>query len=295
MRVFISWSGELSRQLAQEICDWLPSAIQFVKPYFAPNDIEKGARWEAMLTGELSETAIGLFVITRDNVASKWLHFEAGAIAKTVNNKSRVCPILFGLEPTDLEGPLTHFPGTKFTKDDVQQLFMSINAAGGDAKLSEVSVGKVFEKWWPDLETSLTAILNAYAPTAPTTEVRTQRELIEEILERVRKLPTGTGVPRSFLRPATWVNTRMGELLLESDAGTNAASPTHEIFALEIKSKDQERDLERLLEGLQASGEGYRIVRDPIDVSKYTLLVPRQGFQTLSREREREHGDEGLP
>jgi hypothetical protein len=45
MRVFISWSGNLSRQLGEALRKWLPSALQYVKPYFTPADIDKGARW----------------------------------------------------------------------------------------------------------------------------------------------------------------------------------------------------------------------------------------------------------
>jgi len=189
MRVFISWSGELSRQLGEVLRDWLPSALQFVRPYFSSNDIEKGTRWEGMLTGELSESSVGLFVMTKENRGSKWLHFEAGAIAK-IMDRSRVCPILFGLEPTDLEGPLALFQSTRFTKDDMRKLFMSINTAGGDLKLPEVAAGKVFDKWWPDLETQLATILKGYKPVGPELEVRSERKLIEEILERVRKIST---------------------------------------------------------------------------------------------------------
>ena len=117
MRVFISWSGELSRPLAEVLRDWLPSALQFVKPYFSPNDIEKGSRWEGILAGELSASSVGIFVMTHENRDSRWLHFEAGVIAKSID-RSRVCPMLFGIEPTDLEGPLAHFQSTRFTKDD---------------------------------------------------------------------------------------------------------------------------------------------------------------------------------
>ena len=41
-KVFISWSGDLSKKIAEELRFWLPAVLQFVKPYFTPNDIEKG-------------------------------------------------------------------------------------------------------------------------------------------------------------------------------------------------------------------------------------------------------------
>jgi hypothetical protein len=31
-KVFISWGGNLSKQLAEEVKNWLPSVLQFVKP-----------------------------------------------------------------------------------------------------------------------------------------------------------------------------------------------------------------------------------------------------------------------
>ena len=42
-KIFISWSGELSKALGEAIKDWIPKVLQSVKPYFTPDDIEKGA------------------------------------------------------------------------------------------------------------------------------------------------------------------------------------------------------------------------------------------------------------
>ncbi len=41
MDVFISWSGELSKKIAEAIRDWIPCVIQAVKPYYSPDDISR--------------------------------------------------------------------------------------------------------------------------------------------------------------------------------------------------------------------------------------------------------------
>jgi hypothetical protein len=56
MRVFISWSGDLSRRLAEAIRNWLPNTLQYVKPYFTPDDIEKGKKWDNEISKALGES-----------------------------------------------------------------------------------------------------------------------------------------------------------------------------------------------------------------------------------------------
>ncbi|WP_375304110.1 toll/interleukin-1 receptor domain-containing protein [Bradyrhizobium sp. A11] len=187
MRVFMSWSGELSRELAEAFRNWLPSALQYVKPYFTPADIEKGSKWATEIFKELSASSICVLVLTRDNLASNWIMFEAGAISTTID-RAKVCPVIFDLEETDLQGPLAQFQATRFFKEDVRKLFFTINGAAAEQKLSDSVASAVFEKWWPDLETQITKVMNDHKTSKSTKDVRSDRDIIEELLLLTRKL-----------------------------------------------------------------------------------------------------------
>lgn len=109
MRVFLSWSGERSRAIAEVLKEWLPSVLQAIRPYFSPEDTTKGSRWASEIAKELEASRIALLVITPENQEAPWLLFEAGALSKNLD-RSRVCPLLFGgMEPTDVKGPLVQF------------------------------------------------------------------------------------------------------------------------------------------------------------------------------------------
>lgn len=94
---------------AEAVRHWLPGTIQFVKPYFTPEDIEKGTRWGSDIVKELESSKIGILCLTNNNSDSPWILFEAGALSKSLE-KSRVCTVLFGLETTDLKGNRTPQP-----------------------------------------------------------------------------------------------------------------------------------------------------------------------------------------
>ncbi len=183
VRIFLSWSGEHSCKFAEAFRNWLSVVLQGVKPYFTPSDIEKGTRWITDISKELSESQFGILCITRENIHSEWIHFEAGALAKNLD-KSNVCPILFGISNTDITGPLKQFQTTEFKKEDMLRLFTLINNRLGEQKLSQKTLDMVFEKWWPDLELQVQQILDeAETPDAP---IRTDREILEEILQLSR-------------------------------------------------------------------------------------------------------------
>lgn len=130
-KVFISWGGDLSKRLAEEVKNWLPSVLQFVRPYFTPDDIEKGARWESHIAQELATSNVGLICLTKDNINRPWILFEAGALSKNFG-KSNVCTILFNVDSSQITGPLTSFQATRFDKTDFKKLIKTINETGGE-------------------------------------------------------------------------------------------------------------------------------------------------------------------
>lgn len=183
-KVFISWSGELSKQIAEAIRSWLPSVLQSVKPYYTPNDINKGSRWNTEIAHELEDSNIGIICLTKDNIEKPWILFEAGALSKNVGT-SNVCPILFDFESTELTGPLLSFQATRFEKSDMKKMLKTINEACNESKLDTSVLDNVFEKWWPEIDEKIRGIIANYKPEQPSTK-RTDRDILEEILSLSR-------------------------------------------------------------------------------------------------------------
>lgn len=190
MKVFISWSGDRSKAIAAAFKEWLPSVIQAVRPYFSPNDIDKGARWSSEISKELESASVGLICLTRENLTASWLMFEAGALSKSLD-KSRVCPMLFGIEPSDMSGPLVQFQATSFSKEEVLKLLRTVNQQLDSTALEAKTLENVFEKWWPDLNSKITSILDD-SPSAKDANLRTEREILEEVLQLTRSINSKT-------------------------------------------------------------------------------------------------------
>lgn len=183
-KVFISWSGEVSKEIAEELREWIPSVLQFARPYFTPNDVEKGSKWGTEISQQLAETNVGIICLTRDNFTKPWILFEAGALSKDLDN-SKVCSVLFGMENSDLTGPLTTFQTTSFDQSDFRKLMLSINDSAGDRALSRDIFENVFLLWWPILEEKIGLILRK-EPSLADKEVRSERDLLEEVLDLTR-------------------------------------------------------------------------------------------------------------
>jgi hypothetical protein len=196
MKVFISWSGALSHKIGEAFYTWLPGVLQLVKPYFTPSDIEKGARWSAEVSGELESSSIGIFCMTRENLNSSWILFEAGALSKHVD-KSRVCPVLIGLEPSELPGPLSQFQATPFQRGEIYKLMQTINAALGDSHLDDKTLDAVFDMWWPKLEQQVKDIVANHTNEAEV-PASTDRDMLVEILELTRLTSRRAASPASL-------------------------------------------------------------------------------------------------
>jgi len=185
MKVFISWSGEESKRIAETLKEWIKYVIQSVEPFVSSEDIHKGERWSNDIAKELEETNFGILCVTKDNYKAPWLLFEAGALSKAMD-KALVAPLLFNLRHSDLTGsPLLQFQTTPFTKDEIKKLVYTINEKCVN-KLDDID--KVFEKWYPDLEESLKKILKDASENDEVEENETslKSQVLEEILSLSR-------------------------------------------------------------------------------------------------------------
>ena len=201
MEVFISWSGERSGAAARALHDWLPMVVNALKPWLSSADIDKGARWGSELAMRLEASRAGILCITPNNVHSDWLLFEAGALSKAVSN-TFVCPLLIGVEPSDIKGPLIQFQTTRASKEDMLKLVKTLNRALGELALTEQRLEAAFQMWWPELERKLSDLpLDGSAPKLH----RDQKEVLEEILELVRNQGRRDQESRSLSPPPDYL------------------------------------------------------------------------------------------
>ena len=102
-------------------------------------------------------------------------------------DKSKVCPILFGIEPADIQGPLVQFQAAKFSKDEIKKVVRMMNGELGDSSLTPEVFENVFEMWWPKLNERIETELSK-ATTLLDKNIRPERDILEEILSLSRNI-----------------------------------------------------------------------------------------------------------
>lgn len=194
MRLFISWSGERSRVLAQILRNWLPLVLGYVEPWLSDADIEAGERWAQSVAQQLTDTKVGIVCVTPENINSPWILFEAGALAKSLEI-GKVIPVLLSLEFSDLSGPLAQFQAKKLDRNGMLEIVHSLQSSA-EVPVPGDRVTKLFDALWPELEKELAGI-----PGHPPMQrrARPQAEVLEELVSSVRALDTRVRSPEEFL------------------------------------------------------------------------------------------------
>lgn len=157
MKVFLSWSQSRSEKLARALRDWLPGVIQVVEPWMSAKDIEAGSRWSKNIAEQLEASRFGIICVTPENQNAPWILFEAGVLAKSMEN-AYVCPYLYDLSPSDLSnGPLSQFQAKQANEYQTWELAQTINQRLENS-ISDELLKRAFDLWWPDLKEILLGI-----------------------------------------------------------------------------------------------------------------------------------------
>lgn len=186
MKVFISWSGDRSKAVAEVLDEWLQCVLQAVDPWLSSKDIDRGSLWFSEISNQLADTKLGIVCLTQDNKTNPWILFEAGALAKGISS-SRVCTFLIDLKSTDVANPLAQFNHTIPTREGVYGLLRTINSCLGDRTLEEKILERIFETYWPQFEKEFEKALNENQPTEKI-EPRSEENMLLEVLTSVRRL-----------------------------------------------------------------------------------------------------------
>jgi hypothetical protein len=184
--VFISWSGERSKAAAEALKRWLPIVLQAARPWMSDSDIEKGSRGLDEVARALEGIKIGIICLTPENLMAPWILYEAGALSKTLDTKTRICTYLLGgLQHRDVKPPLGMFQATMAEKEETRKLLHSINNHLDVAPVPESGLDMLFEKMWPSLEAELAVLPKTGAPP----EKRSTEDMVAEVLEYTRAMP----------------------------------------------------------------------------------------------------------
>jgi hypothetical protein len=189
-KVFISWSGNLSKQVAVVWHDLLSHLFDAVVPFMSEADIGAGERGLARIETELADTLFGIIVVTQENQRSQWLNFEAGALSKNLPDaENRVAPCLvdFPLK-SDATGPLTQFQATLLDREGIERILVAIADV---MHLNTESLRQRFVFAWDAVYKDRFA--KASETPAGTPEHRPEREILDEILTIARDLPRNNG------------------------------------------------------------------------------------------------------
>ncbi|MBP2458290.1 hypothetical protein ABID70_000848 [Clavibacter michiganensis] len=186
MQVFISWSGTQAHAVALALHEWLPRVLaRKVRPFVSSEDIDTGARGLVVIEEELQQSKYGVVVVTPLNLGSPWVNFEAGALGKSVGEKTRVAPLLVGLTDRDIDGPLSQFQmRVASDRDAVFKLVQSINRAHAEPTDDE-TIETLFDAHWASFEAKVHAALALDVSEPPR---RDSADVLEEVLTTVRGL-----------------------------------------------------------------------------------------------------------
>jgi hypothetical protein len=146
-KAFISWSGAQGECLGNRIREWLPIILPGFVPYFSAQS-GPTRDWLATIERELTAADLALICVTRDSLASPWLHFETGALWLSKCRPS-ITLVLLDVSVAELEGPLAVFSAVVFNEREVHNMCRALSKT---LKIDGDSFKKTWIAGWPCLE-----------------------------------------------------------------------------------------------------------------------------------------------
>lgn len=175
MKAFISFARG-TKDPALKLKQQLESIFSGLE-IFISTEIQKGTKWEDEIYAGLKAAEFVISCIDEKNQDSKWLNFEAGAIAGAGKH---VFVVLYGLKKRNFDGPLSSFQITEFQKDDYLNLLKSIRDKM-ESPISDDLLQHAHDGAWSQLDRSLVESKASNEEPKPSQADRIEKAVLTEV------------------------------------------------------------------------------------------------------------------
>jgi len=123
-----------------------------VNAWISDREADPSQRCALAFSRELATSHFGIICLTEENLQSPWILYEAGAMVRSL--KAGVVPLLFGVKPDDMKGPLAQFQCIEVNGAGIERLVSDLYDSGKSA-LHARQKHLVFSLLWPILDERL--------------------------------------------------------------------------------------------------------------------------------------------
>ncbi|MBI1939065.1 MAG: toll/interleukin-1 receptor domain-containing protein [Ignavibacteriales bacterium] len=279
MKVYLIWSGELSRAIAQAFKDWVPNVISNVELFFSKSDISAGTNWFQEISKQLESTNFGVIFLTKDSINAPWIFFETGALAKHISQAS-ICTTLIDIQTTDIVGPLTQFQAITLNKEGMLALAKSINNSIDIQRLPDRMLSDLFEMKWQSFEEKINAIkisIKTVTTSQASLPKQTEKEVVDEILRLTRSMNQAMNQVLSYKK----------EELPKSDEHVKAQF-LKAISTLKIKNRKMPCNLSLINDEILREDENFDVNKTSFG-SFVKLAIYFEGKGVITLEKQNDH------
>lgn len=132
MKLFLSWSKDRSKKMAEALHSWMPVTLSAIDTWFSedPSCLPKGQNFPTNILNHAVDSDACLVIITKENIDSAWINFEAGLF---FGMKKPVFALLCGdvdykvLAQKNFPLSANGMNYTSMTYEEIKNTFISIN------------------------------------------------------------------------------------------------------------------------------------------------------------------------
>nr|WP_218680384.1 toll/interleukin-1 receptor domain-containing protein [Rhodococcus qingshengii] len=183
-KVFISWSGSRSSNIAKVWHELLKDMFERVEPFMSSTDIDAGARGFDDIKAKLDGSSFCIAIVTKETENAPWINFEAGALSKQVSNAHvRIVPCLVGYENEgDLLGPLKQFQAKMLDRDGIIDILKALSKV---VPIDWSDKAKHFDRLWDEYDEKF-QIAQKVSNSQPAG--RREKDMLKEVVSLTRDI-----------------------------------------------------------------------------------------------------------